>query len=131
MKKILSNLFNGITFLLILSAVGMSSTLVAQTWTSIDGGGTAGINSATATTSTKPSVAVYNGSLYAIWYEIVPGADEIHIKKYNGSTWDDAGSSGSLINDNFGGADGPKIVSCNGKLYAAWEGYEDTGYGTQ
>jgi hypothetical protein len=110
---------------------GLTRMLRAQTWTSIDGGGTTGINSATATTSRNPSIAVYNGSLYVIWNEYLSGVEQIHIKKYNGSTWENAGSSGSKINENENSVDFPKIVSCNGKLYAAWKGYEDTGYGIQ
>ncbi len=120
MKKNINILICSV-ILMIMPVITTMSTLQAQIWYTVDGGGVNGINSSTATTATVPSVAVYNGNLYAIWYELLSGVDQIHIKKFNGSGWTDAGSSGSRLNSTNTGVENPKLVSCNGYLYAAWK----------
>jgi hypothetical protein len=122
MKKILPVLLSAIALITIPCFIGISA-LSAQTWTSIDGGGTYGISSTTAN-SNYPSVAVFNGELYAIWQENISGWDQIHIKKYNGSTWSPVGDPAgqSQLNTNASNAWAPKIVTCNGALYAACRG---------
>jgi uncharacterized repeat protein (TIGR02543 family) len=98
-------------------------TISAQTWTSIDGGGTNGINSTSSTSSIQASSTVYNDELYAIWKEVVSGADQIHIKKFNGSSWSGAGNTSgqSQLNVSTTATYNPKIITYDGNLYAAWQ----------
>ena len=126
MRKNIYNLLCAIALILIPGFTRMSA-VQAQTWTSIDGGGTNGISSTTGANSNYPSAAVFNGELYAIWQENFAGVDQIHIKKYNGSTWSPVGNTAgqSLLNTNASNAWSPKIVTCNGALYAAWYEYGD------
>jgi hypothetical protein len=107
--------------LFILFAGSISPILLAQSWTSIDGGGTTGINDYTSSVNADmPSCAVYNGELYAIWQE----SNQVHIKKYNKNTlaWNNAGdpATGSKLNASSFTASSPKLVTYNGYLYAAW-----------
>jgi hypothetical protein len=102
------------------------SGFTGQAWTSIDGGGTGGINAAGANMS-SPSCASYNGQLYAAWTDSTAG--EVHIKKYNGSSWTDAGESGSKLNTGsfytgsiyIPSAANAKLIAYGGYLYAAWD----------
>lgn len=123
MRKPISVLLSAIALIFFSGYAGIT---VAQTWTSIDGGGTSGISTPSANSS-YPSVAVFNGEIYAIWQENFSGVDQIHIKKYNGSTWSPAGNTSgqSQLNTNSNNAWSPKIVTCNGALYAAWYEYGD------
>ena len=123
MRRIASNSFIRIIFLLALCTLGISSNLSAQTWSSVDGGGVTGINSATATTSEVPYVSDFYGELYAIWTETMSGTPQVHIKKYNGSTWSPVGNTAgqSQLNTSTALATEPKIVTYNGALYAGWQ----------
>lgn len=124
MRKPISFLLSAIAFIIISGFI--ENTTVAQTWTSIDGGGANGISNPSSN-SNYPSVAVYNGEIYAIWQENLSGVDQIHIKKYDGSTWSPVGNIAgqSQLNTNLSNAWSPKIVACNGALYAAWYEYGD------
>ena len=126
MKKTLSNLFSGIIFLLVLCTVLMPSNLFAQSWSTIDGGGTYGISSTTSTNSNFPSIAVFNGATYAIWQEYTGTVYEIHVKKYDGSSWATAGNTAgsSLLYSSTHLYMYPKLVYFNGALYAAWSGFD-------
>lgn len=123
-KKILIQL-SAIVLIVILDFTGISP-IMAQTWESVDGGGAAGINSTLSSSSVNPSVAVFNGELYAIWKESISGVSQVHIKKYNGSSWIPAGNVAgqSQLNTSSSNAVDPKIITYNGALYAAWEEYE-------
>jgi hypothetical protein len=97
------------------------SSFTGQAWSSVDGGGTNGINDYTATTNTtSPYCTSYNGELYAIWQE--SSLIQIHIKKYNGSAWVSVGNTSgqSKLNASTYGAANPKVIAYNGYLYAAW-----------
>ncbi|HEX2934481.1 MAG TPA: Ig-like domain-containing protein [Bacteroidales bacterium] len=113
-----------ITVLLLVLSIAETN---AQPWISIDGGGTYGISSTTGANANYPSVAVFNGELYAIWQENFAGVDQIHVKKYNGSAWAAVGDpiGQSQLNINASNAWSPKIVTYNGALYAAWYEYGD------
>jgi hypothetical protein len=102
------------------------SGFTGQAWTSIDGGGTGGINAAGANVSDL-SCASYNGLLYAAWTDSTAG--QVHIKKFDGASWADAGESGSKLNTGsfYAGsayipsASNVKLIACGGYLYAAWQ----------
>jgi len=117
-----------IATLILFSVSGNISKVVGQTWTSVDGGGSNGINTSTATNSRIPSTAQFNGLLYSIWEEQNSGVDEVHIKSYNGSSWTSAGIAGSKLNSSPTNASNPKIACYNGALYAAYQEYDAGNY---
>ena len=118
-----------IVALVLFCVLGNISNVIGQTWTSVDGGGTYGINTSTATYSRIPSTAVFNGLLYSAWQEQNSGVDQVHIKSYNGTTWTAAGeSSSSKLNSSSTNALKPKIAYYNGALYAAYEEYDASIY---
>ncbi len=128
MKKITSVLLSAIALIIMPGFIGMS-TLIAQTWTFVDGGGSKGINTSTATYSRIPSTAQFNGLLYSAWEEQNSSIDQVFIKSYNGSSWTAAGESGlSKLNSSSTNARNPKIASYSGALYAAYEEYDASIY---
>jgi len=124
MKKKMS-LYVSVIAMLAFFGFANVATVNGQTWTSVDGNGTNGINSTTATQSLNPVCAVYNDTLYAIWYESYAASqNQVHIKKYtSGTTWVGAGNVAgqSQLNISTYPATDPKLVVYNGNLYAAWE----------
>jgi hypothetical protein len=105
------------------------ASVPAQTWTSVDGGGSTGINNSTATWSRYASTAVFNGALYAAWQEQTPTAGQVHIKKYASGIWSPAGNTvgQSKLNASNTDAGAPKIITYNGALYATWEENDEYG----
>ncbi len=123
MKKQLLCIVQSVALSILLLLLG-SSSLLGQSWASVDGGGTTSVISATSDNLSAPSMAIYNGELYAIWVEANPSANnQIHIKKYNGSSWVGTGNTSgqSQLNLSTYAASNPKLVMCNGYLYAAWQ----------
>jgi hypothetical protein len=99
--------------------------LSAQTWSSIDGGGTTGINTNAVTVRPNSKAVMFNGALYAIWEE----TSVIHIKKFDGSTWTGVGTTPGTTQLSTTGVDAvrPELIVYNGALYAAYENYNSVG----
>ncbi len=112
--------------LFVLFAWMTTPAVYAQSWSTVDGGGTYGVSSATSTNSNFPSVAVFNGAMYAIWQEQTGTEYEVHVKKYDGSSWATAGNSAgsSLLYSSSFLHMYPKLVCYNNALYAAWSGFD-------
>ncbi|WP_436245735.1 Ig-like domain-containing protein, partial [Paenibacillus sp. LjRoot56] len=92
-------------------------------WTSVDGNGPNGLNMNPAKEGMRPTLAVFNGSLYLAWVEEVTSSyGQIRVKKYNGTSWTSAeGESTTGINvDATKGANFPTLVEYNNALYASW-----------
>jgi len=108
------------------------------TWSIIDGGGASGIGYDSTKSADSPSLAVYNGSLYAVWVEecqiSVPNTtikQQVHSARYDGgSSWTfvdgmdangvtDFFASGYTSTDNHHAS---KVVAVgdNTGLYVAW-----------
>ncbi|WP_341281152.1 S-layer homology domain-containing protein [Paenibacillus sp. FSL H8-0537] len=100
-------------------------------WTSIDGGGTSGLNINAAKTASNLSFAVFNNSLYLSWDEIVGTNDnQIRVKKYDGSTWTSADGNGMYgINKDINfRANYAKLAALDNALYAVWQEYNGTAF---
>jgi hypothetical protein len=83
-----------------------------------------GLNYDLSVWATTPSMTVYDGKLYTTWVENTSGHTQIRVKKYNGTTWENA-DSGSLNMDTQKGAYNPILMPYGSDLYLAW--YEETG----
>ena len=100
-------------------------------WTSMDGGGTNGLNFNTSKTADFPILSVYNNALYVAWVEKSGSASQIRIKKYDGTSWisaEDAGTNGLNV-DVTQKAAFPALYAYNNALYAAW--FEENGIAGQ
>jgi hypothetical protein len=67
-------------------------------------------------TSKGPSLAVFNGKLYAAW-KGVPGDTRMFWSSFDGARW-----STEQRGVGVGTSDGPSLAVFNGRLYAAWKG---------
>ncbi|WP_409345211.1 Ig-like domain-containing protein [Paenibacillus sp. MBLB4367] len=95
------------------------------TWTSVDGGGSNGLNLNPLQSAVFPSMAVFNNSLYVAWSETASGstATQIRVRKYDGTSWttvDGGGATGLNINAAKIGVK-PALAAFNNALYLAWE----------
>ncbi|WP_155973110.1 Ig-like domain-containing protein [Paenibacillus sp. Leaf72] len=100
-------------------------------WTSIDGGGTTGLNVNGAKTGANHSLAVFNNALYLAWDEIVGTNDnQIRVKKYDGSTWTSVDGNGTYgINKQTDyRANYVVLTALDNALYAAWSEYNGTAF---
>ncbi len=92
-------------------------------WDRVDGNGPNGLNMDTAKAGSRPTLAVFDGSLYIAWVEMsATNYKQIRVKKYIGGTsWDRAEGSATGINySDTNSADSPALVEYNHYLYAAW-----------
>ncbi|MGG4144216.1 Ig-like domain-containing protein, partial [Paenibacillus algorifonticola] len=100
-------------------------------WTSIDGGGTTGLNVNGAKTGASPSLTVYDNALYLAWDEIVGTNDnQIRVKKYDGSTWTSVDGNGMYgINKQTDyRANYVVLTALDNDLYAVWQEYNGTAF---
>ncbi|WP_337104181.1 S-layer homology domain-containing protein [Paenibacillus sp. YIM B09110] len=91
-------------------------------WTSVDGGGSTGLNADPLSSATYPTMAVFNNALYVSWYEYGPWAAQVRVKKYDGSSWisvDGGGSDGINVNPSSN-ALAPELIEFDNALYATW-----------
>ncbi|WP_168120423.1 S-layer homology domain-containing protein [Paenibacillus sp. HB172176] len=95
-----------------------------ETWTSIDGGGTYGINVNPAFRGNYVELKVYKNQLYAIWQEHTGTGVvfKIRVKKYDGENWTSAeeGTNGLIYNVSSA-ANYPSALALNDVLYVAWQ----------
>jgi hypothetical protein len=121
-----------------LNASGVSQIRVRKydgaTWTWVDGGGASGVNLDTARGAVLPSLAVFGGTLYAIWSEAnAGGAYLTRVKRYDGgSAWTaiDGSATNGLNKDavSSGSTSAPALWVHAGVLYASWvESYAGAG----
>jgi hypothetical protein len=80
--------------------------------------------------SYRPSVAVApDGTPYVAWYDDSSGDEEIYVRRWNGSSWEEVGSgsaSGGGISDNSGNSSRASVaVAPDGTPYVAWQ--DDSG----
>ena len=94
-------------------------------WDFVDGGQPIGLNKTLGSTGTRPQAAVYGDKLYVSWQEgpaSGPGASQIRVKAYNGSTWafvDGDGLSG-INKVAANNATAPQLTVLGTKLYSTW-----------
>ena len=73
--------------------------------------------------SRTPSIAYFDGALFAAWRDQTSGREEIYVQRYASGTWSDtqAGSdTGTGVSATTGRAFSPKLQSGGGKLYLFW-----------
>ncbi|WP_338554637.1 S-layer homology domain-containing protein [Paenibacillus sp. KS-LC4] len=100
-------------------------------WTSIDGGGTTGLNINGAKTGAIPSLAVFNNALYLAWDEIVGTNDnQIRVKKYDGSAWTSVDGNGTygINKETDYRANYAVLASLGNALYAVWQEFNGTAF---
>ena len=83
--------------------------------------------------STSPSVAIApDGTPYVTWYDGSGGDDEIYVRRWNGSSWEEVGAgsaSGGGISDNSGNSKDPSVdIAPNGAPYVTWRDDSDGDY---
>ncbi|GGD89099.1 S-layer homology domain-containing protein [Paenibacillus nasutitermitis] len=97
--------------------------LDGENWVPADGGN--GLNVFPDKNANNPALAVYNGSLYAIWEEETAFEFKyaIRVKKYDGTNWITADGDVPL-NGSGGNTTGqfPVLIAYKDYLYAAWMG---------
>ena len=99
----------------------------APAWHFVDGGGDSGINFNPAQNATRPKLAVFNNTLYAIWQEFGGTAEQIRVAAYNGDdnapVWSfiDGGGATGINFDTTRNAAVPGLTLFQSKLYASWE----------
>lgn len=99
----------------------------APGWSFVDGNAATGLNVNTAQGATSPKLEIFNNKLYLIWSEsIVSNGNAghmIHVKVFNGNDgsplWTSVDQGGLNVNAAEQGS-GPKLVSFNSTLFAAW-----------
>lgn len=84
--------------------------------------------------SFSPMIAISpGGQVYVAWWNSGGGDDEIYVRRWNGSTWEEVGAnsaSGGGISNNSGNSRHPSIaVAPNGTPYVAWD--DDSGGDTE
>ncbi len=101
-------------------------------WTSVDGGGSIGLNVNMNREASFPKPMVFNNDLYVTWLEDNGTTRaQIRVKKYDRTSWSSVDDGGS-IGINAGVADTawePSLQQFNGDLYAFWA--EANGYSGQ
>ncbi|MFC5468864.1 dockerin type I domain-containing protein [Cohnella suwonensis] len=99
-------------------------------WTSADGGGTSGLNVDSSIAASSPNLAVFNNALYAAWYENNGSADQIRVKKYDGTSWTSADGNGisglNLSSSQY--ATFPNLYAFNNALFAVWSEQNGNAY---
>lgn len=93
------------------------------TWIWLDGGGATGINHDPTESAFQPSLAVFGGSVHAIFSELYSGASVTRVKRYDGgsATWISIdGSATNGLNRQSVTSQDPTMGVCDGTLYASW-----------
>jgi len=89
------------------------------------GSATGGGISDNSSPSQYPSVAIApDGTPYVAWFDSTGGDDEIYVRRWNGSSWEEVGAgsaSSGGISDNSGDSGSPSMaVTPDGTPYVAW-----------
>ncbi|MBM7871303.1 putative repeat protein (TIGR02543 family) [Clostridium pascui] len=95
-------------------------------WTFAEGSGVEGLPKGYFSDAMRPSLAVYNDELYAIFTERTDRINRIKVYKYNGSSWTNVGGEDGLTYT-IRYADDPALGVYNNELYAAWFEPNDSG----
>ncbi len=94
----------------------------AAPWSFVDGGAISANNAAF---PQLPVTTVHNGALYVAWYESLSSPPGIRIRKFDGTSWSNAGSSGAtLVEGTTVYQVQPALASYNGSLYAAYVDFD-------
>jgi len=94
-----------------------------EDWIRVDDGG---LNVDADQNASIPTLAAFNGTLYAAWDEYNGTASQIRVKKYDGEGWtslDGNDTNGLNVNPSKN-ASSPKLVAFQNELYAAWNEYD-------
>src|SRR5205807_1083371 len=73
--------------------------------------------------SGAPTLAYFNGSLFAAWQDSASGHLAIYAARYDGTAWTPAGSramTGAGISSVDGEATQPRLAAGGGRLYLLW-----------
>jgi hypothetical protein len=103
----------------------------SPSWSSVDGGGVAGLNFNANLNARKPAVTAFNSKIYVSWAEqksstLPDDNSTIRVKVYNGDdsapTWSfiDGNGTAGVNFDAAMAAWEPKFVTFNNKLYLGW-----------
>lgn len=101
--------------------------LPTSSWKEVGAGSASGGGiSNTAAESSWPAVAAApDGSVYAVWSEVIGQQAEIYVLKWNGSSWASVGggsASGGGISSTAGLSERPTIdIAADGTVYVAWQ----------
>ncbi|MBU5354688.1 Ig-like domain-containing protein [Paenibacillus barcinonensis] len=91
------------------------------TWTSLDGGGTDGLNITPGTGAGGPAMIVFGNDLYAAWSEkVANGFYILRVKKYDGTSWTVADGGAGLNKISWNNAITPALSVIGDHLYVAW-----------
>ena len=91
------------------------------TWTSLDGGGTDGLNVNPGSGASGPAMVVFGNDLYAMWAEKVgTGFNILRVKKYDGTNWTVADGGTGLNKVSWNNAITPFPTVINDHLYVTW-----------
>ncbi|WP_429351372.1 Ig-like domain-containing protein [Paenibacillus sp. 4624] len=91
------------------------------TWTSIDGGGTGGLNINPSSGAGTPIMTVMGDDLYAAWYEFMTGPSyQLRVLRYDGSNWAVADGGVGLNRSAARFPINPSLTAMNDVLYMAW-----------
>jgi hypothetical protein len=82
--------------------------------------GSPSLNQSEADEATAPVIANVGGTLYVVWREEVGGVNQIFVKRWSGSAWEDAGVQPLNINPAHP-AQGEFIIAVGGVPYVTWE----------
>ncbi|MCY9592718.1 hypothetical protein PC41400_24280 [Paenibacillus chitinolyticus] len=93
-----------------------------SSWASADGGGSVGLNVDASKDVRSPHFDVYDNALYLIWSEEsgTNFGEEIRVKKYDGTNWDEASQGIFALNTSRPVAMRPQLSATNDNLIAAW-----------
>lgn len=108
-------------------ALENASTGTSTTPTFVDGGGASGINYDSAKAALEPQLTVFGSNLYSAWHETNGTANQIRVKKYDGTswTWADGGGANGINFDTSKAASSAQLTVFGSALYASW--YESNG----
>lgn len=102
-------------------SVFAAGQVMAESWNSVDGNGTNGINVDTTKNAGNPKLIDFNGTLFAIWSESTGTTSQIRVKKYENGAWVTADNNTPLNKDPAKDATYPVLAVFNNELYAAWQ----------
>ncbi|MCU6711368.1 S-layer homology domain-containing protein [Paenibacillus sp. J5C_2022] len=100
-------------------------------WTSVDGGGTNGLNIISAANAAFPVMAVMGDDLYLVWSEVSGANYQLRVKRYNGQSWELIDGGGSGLNmRSWCSALYPSATVIGNALYVGWHEPISGLYGT-
>lgn len=92
-------------------------------WSELAGSASAGGVSNSSAEANAPSLAYFDGALFAAWQDSADEHWSVYASRYDGTSWAPAGSNattGSGVSEIGGQATGPKLAAGGGELHLVW-----------